>query len=63
MLFVKIDGEWQAVRTLDADSHREAFREAMATLPPKYYDKPIKLEQVDPDHPASLPKPRNIFPC
>ena len=35
------------VSAIRADSHAEALRQAIASLVPEHYDKPIKLEQQD----------------
>jgi hypothetical protein len=48
-LYVKIDGEWQHQFRIDADSHSEAFRLAMFLLEPQHFNKPIRLEQEDPE--------------
>ena len=46
-LYVKLEGRWQWVRTIEAASHAEAFRSAMHMLDPEYYGKPIRLEQEE----------------
>ena len=44
-LFVQVKGRWKKIAVIEADGHSEAFRQAMAQLPPEHYDKPIRLEQ------------------
>ena len=44
-LYVKVDGRWEEVCSIEAESHAEALRQAIACLSPDHYDKPIRLEQ------------------
>jgi hypothetical protein len=46
-LYVKVQGRWEWVRTIEAENHTEAFRRAMHNLEPEHYDKPIRLEQEE----------------
>ena len=46
-LYAKVRGAWVPVSAIRADSHAEALRQAIASLVPEHYDKPIKLEQQD----------------
>lgn len=45
-LHVKLDGRWQWLCDIEAESHSDAFRQAVLCLKPEHYDKPIRLEQV-----------------
>jgi hypothetical protein len=54
-LSLKIDGKWQQRCEIAAANHTEAFRTAMTRLEPADYDKPLRLEQVDP---PELQEPR-----
>lgn len=48
-LDVKAGARWRRVCTIEADSHAEALRQAIACLPPEHFDKPIRLvQQEDP---------------
>jgi hypothetical protein len=47
-LHVKVEGEWEWICTVDAETHPEAFRKAMLCLESRHYDKQIKLEQEAP---------------
>jgi hypothetical protein len=44
-LYIQIKGRWKRVAVIDAENHSEAFRQAVSSLPPEHYDKPIRLEQ------------------
>ena len=46
-LFVKAEGRWRRVRVIQAASHAEALRRAIARLRPEHYDKPIRLQQAE----------------
>jgi hypothetical protein len=46
-LDVKVGAKWQRVCTIEAESHSEAMRQAIACLPPEHFDKPIRLTQRD----------------
>jgi hypothetical protein len=47
-LYVKLEGHWKLLRTIEASSHPIAFREAMLRLDSAHFDKPIRLEQAEP---------------
>ena len=44
-LYALTDGVWVMMTTVEAETHREAFRAAMMALPPRVGDRPIRLEQ------------------
>lgn len=44
-LFVKIGRRWKWLCDLNADSHEDAFRQAMLRLEPENFDKQIRLEE------------------
>jgi hypothetical protein len=46
-LFVKIADKWVLVCDIEAESHKEALRQAIARLSPEHYDKPIRVEQIE----------------
>ena len=47
LLQVKLHGRWVTVLAVEARSHVEAFGQATLRLPIEYYDKPVRLEQVE----------------
>lgn len=46
-LFVKVQGAWERLCSIDATGHRDAFKQAAASLKPEHSAKPIKLEQEE----------------
>ena len=54
-LYVKAEGRWRRVRRIEAASHAEALREAIASLRPEHYGCPIRLEPADPQCPPAPP--------
>jgi hypothetical protein len=44
-LYVRVNGRWDWLCDIEAESHPAAFRKAMLCLTPEHYDKPIRLEQ------------------
>lgn len=58
-LYVKVEGKWQWVSTIEARDHRQAFSSAMLTLKPEHYDKPIRLEQEEAPGVDTPPQPRH----
>jgi len=53
-LYVHVDGFWELLRGIDADSHFAAFEAAMALLDERHAKFPIRLEQ-DCEAPEVLP--------
>ncbi|HEX5243752.1 MAG TPA: hypothetical protein VFW23_10870 [Tepidisphaeraceae bacterium] len=53
-LYVHVDGFWELLRGIDADSHFAAFELAMRLLDERHANLPIRLEQ-DCDAPQVLP--------
>lgn len=51
-LSVLVDGRWVELHVIEADSHPEALRKAIACLAPEHYDKPISVVTDPPDPPA-----------
>ena len=48
LVYVKVGNRWRRVCSVNAASHREALRKAIAVLAPEHYDKPIKVERAKP---------------
>jgi len=53
LLQVKLQERWVTVLDVDARSHVEAFGQAILRLPIEHYDKPVRLEQVEPEQTVS----------
>lgn len=47
-LTIQIDDEWKWYADIEATSYQVAFRQAGLCIPPEHYDKPIRLETVEP---------------
>ena len=45
ILHVKVDGHWQWVCRVKAETYREALRQAISQLDPQHYEKAIRLEE------------------
>jgi len=56
-LGAKVDGRWCRVCLIEAASHPEALRQAIARLQPEHYDKQIRLQQVNHGPGGSARKP------
>lgn len=55
-LYVKMNGHWQWIASVSAESHADAFRLAMTKLKPEHYSKQIRLEQESPPPQLGLPE-------
>ena len=58
-LHVKVDGGWSWIGTLDAETHADAFRQALLALGHGDADRPIRFEQdTEGSYRKPCPQPR-----
>jgi hypothetical protein len=53
-LYAKEDGFWIWLGSIYAATYEQAHQQALASLEPRYYDKPIRLD-YDADAPSNQP--------